>query len=104
MRYKGLLRMTIGFGRWGLAFRGHTPLFFLFFLLLLLAPAQLESLNQPFISSCRKKYSLEILRKNKKKIVKKDYERNKLNQHTWLVASVLGIGRRISEGSLIFPG
>lgn len=63
--YEDLLRMTIGFGRWGLAFRGHTPLFFLFFLLLLLPAAQLESLNQPLIGSFRKEYSLEILRKKK---------------------------------------
>jgi hypothetical protein len=75
---KNLLRMTIGFGRWGLAFRWHTRLFFLFFSLLLLPPAQLESLSQPFIGSFRKKYGLEILRRLS---VNKEYQRNnKINQ------------------------
>jgi len=103
---KSLLRMTIGFGRWSLAFRWHTRLFFLFFSLLLLPPAQLESLNQPLIGAFRKKYGLEILRKEKKscRLIKSISVTTNLIKHTWLVDSVLGIGRRISEGSLIFPG
>lgn len=95
--------MTIGFGRWGLAFRWHTRLFFLFLSLLILPPAQLESLSQPLISSFRKKYGLEILRKVGP-LIQSTSATTSLIKHTWLVDSVLGIGRRISEGSLIFPG